>query len=75
MYNRNKRVELNKFLGEEKGDEVKMFLLYNLTENQLGRALSSMNFSVDNSSLINITRLVSFINCKYLIIIDFYKGK
>jgi hypothetical protein len=60
-------VELNRFLGEENGDQMKIFLLYNLMENQ-GRTLSSMSISVDNSSLINITRLVSIINHNFRLI-------
>jgi len=60
-------VELNRFLDEENGDQMKIFLLYNLMENQ-GRTLSSMSISVDNSSLINITRLVSIINHNFRLI-------
>jgi hypothetical protein len=58
------KIELNRFLGEEIGDQVKIFLLYNLTGNQ-DRALSSISVPVDNSSLINITHLVSIINSNF----------
>jgi hypothetical protein len=56
--NENRSFEWNWCLDEINGDEIKMFLMYNLTGKQ-NRALSSMSVSVDNSSLGNITRLVS----------------
>lgn len=52
------KVKLNRSLGEENGDQIKMFLIYNLIENH-NRAYSSLIIPVDNSSLINITHLVS----------------
>ncbi len=54
--------EGNGYLDEANGDEIKMFLIYNLSGKQ-NRALSSMSgVSVDDSSLGNITHLVSRIN-------------
>ncbi len=53
--------EGNGCLDEAKGDEIKMFLIYNLSGKQ-NRALSSMSVSVDDSSLGNVTHLVSRIN-------------
>ncbi|CAM4768104.1 unnamed protein product [Rotaria magnacalcarata] len=43
--------------GEKVGDQVKAFMLYSLMGNN-GRAFSSTSISVDDSSLINITRLI-----------------
>ncbi|CAF1445149.1 unnamed protein product [Rotaria magnacalcarata] len=42
---------------EKIGDQVKAFMLYSLMGNN-GRAFSSTSISVDDSSLINITRLI-----------------
>ncbi|CAF4129714.1 unnamed protein product [Rotaria magnacalcarata] len=43
--------------GEKVGDQVKAFMLYSLMGNN-GRAFSSTSISVDDSSLIHITRLI-----------------
>ncbi|CAF3998190.1 unnamed protein product [Rotaria sp. Silwood1] len=51
-------INLIQSLGQENGDQIKVFLLYSLIENRARTLSSSFSTTVDNLSLINITRLV-----------------
>ncbi|CAF3765936.1 unnamed protein product [Rotaria sp. Silwood1] len=60
--NINYIIELDAFTiivseGQENGDQIKVFLLYSLIENRARTLSSSFSTTVDNLSLINITRL------------------